>query len=159
MDVRDIAHALALTCRFTGHVRTFYSVAEHSCRVHDAVIAKWPYEQNAFEALFHDAAEAYLVDIAKPIKDLVGIGPRSFVEHEHHLLMVIAAALGKPWHNHPGTKHFDIVLLVTEARDLLGPPPELWSSTLEYDPLVETIEPWPWEKAEAEFLKRWEALC
>lgn len=64
-DIRivDIAHALANICRFTGHCRRFYSVAEHSINVSRTVSPS-----NALVALLHDATEAYLNDIARPIK-------------------------------------------------------------------------------------------
>lgn len=69
----DVAHALSMLCRFTGHVRRFYSVAEHSVRVslraealctfgpaRARMVARW--------GLMHDADEAYLLDLARPVK-------------------------------------------------------------------------------------------
>src|SRR5690348_18006267 len=65
IDIQDIAHALSCQCRFTGHSRKFYSVAEHCVRVSLLVS---PDLQLA--ALLHDASEAYLSDVARPIKRL-----------------------------------------------------------------------------------------
>lgn len=60
--IEDIAHALSNQCRFSGHVRRFYSVAEHSVRVMKKC------KINPLKALLHDASEAYLVDLPRPLK-------------------------------------------------------------------------------------------
>lgn len=68
-DIRidDIAWSLSMQCRYNGHVKKFYSVAEHSY-----LISKWFADQNrfmeAFQSLFHDAAETYIGDIVRDIK-------------------------------------------------------------------------------------------
>ena len=61
IDIRDIAHSLAFTCRYTGHSRRFYSVAEHSVLVSYLAV-------DPLAGLLHDASEAYITDIASPIK-------------------------------------------------------------------------------------------
>lgn len=63
IDIRDIAWALSMQCRYAGHVRQFYSVAEHS--VHVSLVCD---PQDAFEGLLHDASEAFIQDIIKPVK-------------------------------------------------------------------------------------------
>lgn len=65
IDPRDIAHALAHQVRFSGHTRGHYSVLEHSLRVADLVSP-----ENRLYALLHDASEAYLQDVARPLKQL-----------------------------------------------------------------------------------------
>lgn len=62
--LQDIAHSLALKCRYTGHCSRFYSVAQHSVLV--AALVPVEYRK---EALLHDAAEAYLADLAFPLKN------------------------------------------------------------------------------------------
>jgi hypothetical protein len=66
--IEDIAHATSLMCRFAGHVRVFYSVAEHCRRVAE-LVAKYERDRSiVLQALIHDAPEAYLVDIPRPLK-------------------------------------------------------------------------------------------
>ena len=67
INIEDIAHSLAFQCRFGGHIKRFYSVAQHSV----LVTAMAPYEIKKY-ALMHDAAEAYLQDITSPLKHVWG---------------------------------------------------------------------------------------
>ena len=64
--IEDIAHSLSMQCRYAGHCSEFYSVAEHSVLVSHLVP-----EQHAFAALMHDATEAYLVDVPRPVKRML----------------------------------------------------------------------------------------
>lgn len=69
--IEDIAHSLSLQCRYAGHCERFYSVAEHS--VHLARHLRWQGVEVALWGLLHDASEAYLVDVPRPVKGhLVG---------------------------------------------------------------------------------------
>jgi 5'-deoxynucleotidase YfbR-like HD superfamily hydrolase len=61
--IEDIAHGLAHTCRFNGHFKFFYSVAEHSMDVADHLS-----DEQKLLGLLHDASEAYLADLPRPIK-------------------------------------------------------------------------------------------
>jgi len=67
IDIMDIAHALGKICRFGGHVNRFYSVAQHS-----VIVAHLVPENCKKAALLHDASEAYLGDVVKPLKILLG---------------------------------------------------------------------------------------
>lgn len=73
IDIRDIAHALAQTCRFAGHTRMFFSVAQHSVLVSRRAGAID--DQAALWGLLHDASEAYLVDVPSPLKETVVFTP------------------------------------------------------------------------------------
>ena len=84
VDIEDIAHALSNTCRFNGHVSTFYSVAQHCVLVSQYCV------NNPLWGLMHDAAEAYLPDVATPVKkNLVG-----FDAIENAVLRTVAIRYG-----------------------------------------------------------------
>jgi len=68
VHIEDIAHALSMQCRYAGHGLQFYSVAEHS-----VMVASWLRDVGApraaiLQGLLHDATEAYLVDVPRPVK-------------------------------------------------------------------------------------------
>lgn len=83
--IEDIAHSLAMQCRFNGHTSDFVSVAYHSIEV-----AGLCPEEDKLEGLMHDCAEAYFGDIPKPIKDAFP----GIKEMEDKIMEAAAAALG-----------------------------------------------------------------
>jgi hypothetical protein len=140
--IEDIAHALSLLCRFGGHCRKFYSVAEHSARVSEACDPT-----DAMWGLLHDASEAYLVDVPRPIKGyLVG-----YREIEAQVQRAVCEHFGLSVEQPDSVSVADSVLLHTEARDLMGQPPNSWKHMAE--PLKARILPWDAEYAEQHFLK------
>jgi hypothetical protein len=139
VDTDDIAHALSLQCRFAGHVDRFYSVAEHCFRASMIV----PYE-DALWALLHDAPEAYLIDLPRPLKYTPGLA-EMYQECEAALMRVICRKYGLPFGEPDTVKRADVILLATEQRDLL--PRAQWS--MDVTPLSETIT--PMEPAAAEW--------
>lgn len=146
--LKDIAHALSLQCRYAGHCLQFYSVAEHCVRVSRAIAAVDAGGDVAAWGLMHDAAEAYLVDLPRPIKRYSQMG-LLYREIEDGLMRAICWRFGLS-QDEPGVvSHFDTVLLATEKRDLMGPSAP-WQ--LGVDPLPEHIEPWLPVRAEEEFL-------
>ncbi len=147
LDIEDIAHSLSRQCRFNGHCRDFYSVAEHAVRVSRAVS-----ENHALWGLLHDAGEAYLTDLPRPIKDQIGI----YRDLENQLLKVVARRYGLRWPIPVEVDVADTALLITEARDLLVAPPVPWG--LEAEPLEEVIVPWSMDEAKSVFLARFEEL-
>lgn len=148
IDIVDIAHALSMKCRFTGHTNRFYSVAEHSVHVSYNCFLK-----NALWGLLHDAAEAYLADVAKPIKVLPEFS--KFVEVENKLQAAICAKFGLPIEQPEDVHSADRILLLTEKRDLMKP--MNWPQNQFYykeSPLERKIEALSPMEAELLFLRR-----
>ena len=68
IDIRDIAHALSLLCRANGHFPTFYSIAQHCLHCSAEAEARGLGARVSLACLLHDASEAYLSDITRPVK-------------------------------------------------------------------------------------------
>ena len=141
IDIQDIAHSLSLQCRFNGHCKEFYSVAEHSIRVSNILPAEFK-----LWGLLHDATEAYLGDIITPIKkELCVFGPLgddSLKIIEEWAAKVIAQKFGLVWPMPEEVHHADRVLLATEFRDLMFSSADPLCDLPE--PLAERISPNKW---------------
>lgn len=161
VDLDEIATALAQLCRWNGHTLVFYSVAEHSCRVADALPAPLaPY------GLLHDAHEAYIGDLSSPLKRAL-VAATGDPEHAPIIAGALArlrdgideaiyAAAGLRWPLTPpdmARLHAaDLALLATEKRDLMAPCERAWDPGA--DPLPSPIRPWSPAKAREEFRRR-----
>lgn len=157
IDVADIATALANQCRFGGHTRVFYSVAQHSCLVTDVLRERGGSSTELRWALLHDASEAYLVDLPHPIKHRSELG-RLYAEAEAGLQQAICERFCLP-REPPGIlKSIDRALLATERRALAGVVWH-WPELEGVEPLDVTIEPWLPERARTEFLERYELVA
>lgn len=108
--IEDIAWSLAQTLRFNGHTRHAYSVASHSIGVSHLVPA-----DDALEGLLHDAAEAYVGDVVRPLKKMLG---RAFGEIEDRVERVIAAKFGLRWPWPESVKAADLRMLAAERLQL-----------------------------------------
>jgi 5'-deoxynucleotidase YfbR-like HD superfamily hydrolase len=151
VDVEDIAHALSNVCRFAGHCREFYSVAQHSVIVSSAI-----YPALALHGLLHDAAEAYVHDITRPMKHLPEMaGYRSIEAAVEH---AIFSRFGLIVNEEIATaiKAADNRALMTERRDLLRIQ-RAW--TVRGEPLAEPIVPMLPAAAKAAFLRRFHELA
>ena len=110
--IEDIAHGLSHVCRFAGHTERFYSVAEHC--YHASYVIEDP--QFALDALMHDASEAYLGDIPRPLKALLP----EYVEIEKQVEAEIAKRFNLTYPMPEAVKLIDIRLLATEKKHVLN---------------------------------------
>ncbi|XUX01199.1 MAG: phosphohydrolase [Dehalogenimonas sp.] len=141
----DIAHALAMKCRYGGHSKYFYSVAEHSVRVSHLVPSRLE-----LPALLHDAAEAYLPDIVRPIKQHLPL----LVEAEKRIMDCVARKfypdLKLTEEDHALIKRADNIMLLTEGSQLMPKGIEGWE-TYGVEPLDEEIDCLNWVDAQIAF--------
>lgn len=144
-DVRasDIAHALGMLCRYNGHVRRFYSVAEHCVLLSHAVAP-----EHALVALLHDATEAYVGDMIRPLK----VDMPAYQEAEHRVWEAIAEHFGIPVDVPAEVKTADTRILLDERAALMNAPDEWGIEHLE--PLGVRIHAWAPATAAGEFLVR-----
>lgn len=155
VDMRDIAHALANLCRFNGHCRRHYSVAQHSVLVSHLVP-----EEYALFGLLHDAGEAYVGDVLSPLKAVIP----EFGVIEARVMAAIAERFALPWpFESPAKcaiKHADLVALATERRDLITHHPDPWPCLAGVLPMVSVKAPAAWNADHAEwmFMQRFEML-
>jgi uncharacterized protein len=156
IDIGDIAHALANQCRFGGHCRRFYSVAQHSCVVADLAAARGADAEAVLWALLHDAAEAYLGDLPHPVKHNSELG-RIYCEAEQRLQEAILQRFELPPAPPPVIAGIDRAVLASERRALMVAAWD-WPELDGVSAAEITIEPWPPPQAAREFLDRYERL-
>lgn len=117
VDIMDIAHALSMQCRFTGHLSAFYSVAQHSVWVSLMVSLDGGSRAEAACGLLHDATEAYLADVARPFKAEI----EGYAKLEAMLQSRIMHRFGLEQYadSEPEiVKKWDCIAALVEARDL-----------------------------------------
>lgn len=108
--IQDIAHSLSFQCRFSGHLPKFYSVCQHSIECFNMAS-----KENKLEALLHDATEAYMLDIPKPIKEHLP----DYKEMENRLAMVLASVFGFQYPFPAEIKFIDETMLVKEWYSIM----------------------------------------
>jgi uncharacterized protein len=148
IDPLDIAHALALLCRYGGHVDRFYSVAEHC-----VLMSEWVAPENALAALLHDATEAYVVDVPRPLKrQLAG-----YREIEQSVWLAITTRFDIRPFVPMQVNEADDRILLTE-RNALMRNAERWWQDGRLEPLPVEVTGWPPAEAEQRYAARLTAL-
>lgn len=141
ISIIDIAHALSMSCRYTGHGVNFYSVAEHCCHLYDNCS-----EENRFWALIHDASEAYISDINRPTKPHIA----GYKEIEDGLMRTICLRFGLSPTMPSEVMDIDLRICKDEMfQNLRG-----FNMSDRIQALGVTLEYWDPKRAEREFLDR-----
>jgi 5'-deoxynucleotidase YfbR-like HD superfamily hydrolase len=148
-SIADIAHALAHICRYTGHTRRFYSVAQHSVHVSHLVPP-----EHALAGLLHDAAEAFIGDVSTPLKHLLP----DYKVIEQRIEAAIFTRFGLPETLPPCVKQADLVMLATERRDLMPANGDQWAILKGIEPRRQPVTPWISELAYEKFMDRFVEL-
>ena len=150
--IADIAHALAHQCRFAGHSREFYSVAEHS-----VYVSRHCAPEDALWGLLHDASEAFLCDVPAPIKELPQF--EAYRAAERSLQGTITTRFGLSTEQPRSVTEADRALLAIEIRDLLKPLGSPQPGRPPHKTKLVIANPWPPRIAKARFLTRFRELC
>ena len=123
--IEDIAHSLSNTCRYVGHGKAFYSVAEHSIKCCERC-TNWTTQM---WGLLHDAAEAYIGDISSPLKKLLLLNVTQDVfqptiyQYEESIVQAIAKRFDLSFPIPEEVHKVDRQLLKEEMRDLWSDQP------------------------------------
>lgn len=139
ISIEDIAHALSHQCRFGGHLPKFYSVAQHSWLCETLIEP-----EHKLAALMHDASEAYLLDIPRPIKQRLS----NYKEIEDGLMKMIAEKFQFEYPLHKRVKEIDKQMLQIE-----------WDNLMLENKTIENFTPYSAELAKARFLESFSRLC
>lgn len=161
LDIRDIARALSMLCRYGGHVQRFYSVAEHCVRIVERL--QWLYADRKVQqwGLLHDASEAYLGDVVRPVKVQPEFG--LYREAESRLMELVIRKFELLPSEPEVVTALDTEILGTEALALKTPVHPDWSKSLPNGmPAAWSLQNsglgWSPTEAEDRFLKLFERL-
>jgi hypothetical protein len=146
--IEDIAHGLSNICRYSGQCNGFYSVAEHSLLVSETVIG---FE---LEALMHDAAEAFLGDITRPLKQMLPEYKRIEGEVERAIFSRFGIQTPIPRE----VKQADLRVLAAEQRQIMPRGTDDWLRGQDVVPAPIVVRNLPPVEAKRAWLERFEVL-
>ncbi len=139
INIEDIAHALSHQCRFGGHLPEFYSVAQHSVLCSQLVT-----KEHRMAALLHDASEAYLLDIPRPIKNRLD----NYKKIEDNLMLIISKLVGFQYPLTEQVKIVDEQMLQLE-----------WEQLMLKKPMVKHFRCWSAGYSKFRFLEVYGEIC
>lgn len=150
IDIEDIAHALSNICRFGGHCFPFYSVAQHS-----VIVAALAPERLRLAALLHDASEAYLGDVIKPLKTLIAT---NYTQYEEQFELVIGNKYGVDYADLMAIREYDMRALELEHEALQKKNYAPLLDVMYKNGLLQTTWSWPPPYAYFKFLEVFKEL-
>lgn len=116
ISIEDVAHGLSMLCRFNGATKVFYSVAQHSVSVAEAIRRDGGAKKEIFSGLMHDASEAFISDVPSPFKKFFP----GFLEAEIRMEEWLAKRFLFDFPYPKSVKYNDLRALATEMRDLMS---------------------------------------
>lgn len=122
IHIEDIATVLPRLCRYNGHTRRWYSVAEHACLLSDWVMEQGGTALDGLTALHHDNAEYIIGDLPSPIK----AGMSQFKEVEAQIECAMAEKFNTIWPLPPWLKEADTRILKDERQAVMNPSKNDW---------------------------------
>jgi hypothetical protein len=135
--IDDVCGSLSKQCRYTGHTKKFYSVAEHCCHLYDYALATKEYSvQELRTILQHDASEAYLTDIARPIKAHIP----DYKKLEVKIETVLAEKFDLLYPYPDWVRELDTRILMDERAQAMEPSNNVWGVVA--DPLEVELQFW-----------------
>lgn len=150
IHLQDIAHSLAYQCRYNGHSQFFYSVAEHCVIMSDWLLDEGYSHKVALTALLHDAAETYIGDLARPVKEKVP----QFKAIEAKIDRAVAVKFKIIYPFPSIIKECDTRILVDERRQVMGKTKNEWG-TDSFEPLGVSIRGLSPEQGKIAFLEQY----
>ena len=147
--IDDVAHALGNICRYAGHCSGFYSVAEHSLHVSDVAVG---FE---LEALLHDAAEAFLGDVTRPLKQLLP----DYKRIEREVTAAVFNRFGVSNISAARVKEADLRVLAAEQRQIMPPGTDDWADAAGVVHAPITVRFMPPRAASEAFMARYRLLA
>lgn len=146
-DIEEVGHSLSNICRYTGHVREFYSVAQHSVLVSYCVP-----EPDVKTAFGHDFGESVLGDVSSPLKAQL----EDYKAREYVVEKEIARQFGLIFPHPPSVKSADLRVMLAEMRDLKDG--YISADYPGLKPIDYPIRPMEPKMAFTYFMNRWEEI-
>ena len=152
--IEDVAHALSMCCRYGGHTKSFYSVAEHSLLIAEYVGWLGYGPSTVLTALLHDASETYTGDMARPLKMILS----DFRAVEDRIERALARKFGTIYPPPVIIKECDRRIIRDERAQCMSESGNAWGSFDDLQPLGVTIEFLQPSDAERLFLGTYQSL-